>query len=191
MQYHNIPLFPLSAHLLPGGHMALRIFEPRYVRMVKEACANSGFFVLCMLNSRGDQASNNHIFPIGTLCKIVDFDLLDDGLLGIKVEGLCCVSVESVQTQADGLRIGECAEINDWRCAIEEEKITPLRNKLELIYDRYPEIARLYPELKFSDPMWVIYRWLELLPVDAANKQAFLGEKNCDKVLNYICELVQ
>ena len=171
--------------------MALRIFEPRYVRMVKEACAGNGYFVLCMLNSRGDQASNEHIFPIGTLCKIVDFDLLDDGLLGINVEGVCCVSVENIKTEADGLRIGDCTEQHDWSCVIEDEKISPLRIKLELIYDKYPEIARLYPELKFNDPMWVIYRWLELLPVDAANKQAFLGEKNCDNVLNYISELVR
>ncbi|HBY38603.1 LON peptidase substrate-binding domain-containing protein [Marisediminitalea sp.] len=191
MHHHNIPLFPLSAHLLPGGHMALRIFEPRYVRMVKEACAGNGYFVLCMLNSRGDQASNEHIFPIGTLCKIVDFDLLDDGLLGINVEGVCCVSVENIKTEADGLRIGDCTEQHHWSCVIEDEKISPLRIKLELIYDKYPEIARLYPELKFNDPMWVIYRWLELLPVDAANKQAFLGEKNCDNVLNYISELVR
>jgi uncharacterized protein len=97
MHHNNIPLFPLSAHLLPGGHMALRIFEPRYVRMVKEACAGNGYFVLCMLNSRGDQTSNEHIFPIGTLCKIVDFDLLDDGLLGINVEGVCCVSVGNIK----------------------------------------------------------------------------------------------
>ena len=191
MHHHNIPLFPLSAHLLPGGHMALRIFEPRYVRMVKEACAGNGYFVLCMLNSRGDQTSNEHIFPIGTLCKIVDFDLLDDGLLGINVEGVCCVSVGNIKTEADGLRIGDCTEQHDWSCVIEDEKITPLRIKLELIYDKYPEIARLYPELKFNDPMWVIYRCLELLPVDAANKQAFLGEKNCDNVLNYISELVR
>ena len=191
MHHHNIPLFPLSAHLLPGGHMALRIFEPRYVRMVKEACAGNGYFVLCMLNSRGDQTSNEHIFPIGTLCKIVDFDLLDDGLLGINVEGVCCVSVENIKTEADGLRIGDCTEQHHWSCVIEDEKISPLRIKLELIYDKYPEIARLYPELKFNDPMWVIYRWLELLPVDAANKQAFLGEKNCDNVLNYISELVR
>ena len=171
--------------------MALRIFEPRYVRMVKEACAGNGYFVLCMLNSRGDQASNEHIFPIGTLCKIVDFDLLDDGLLGINVEGVCCVSVENIKTEADGLRIGDCTEQHHWSCVIEDEKISPLRIKLELIYDKYPEIARLYPELKFNDPMWVIYRWLELLPVDAANKQAFLGEKNCDNVLNYISKLVR
>ena len=171
--------------------MALRIFEPRYVRMVKEACADSGSFVLCMLKSRGDQSANQHIFPIGTLCRIVDFDLLEDGLLGIKVEGLHCVRIDNVSTEDDGLRTGRCVKVDDWVAKIDEDDIEPLRDKLQLIYDKYPEIAKLYPELKFSEPLWVIYRWLELLPVDAANKQAFLNEQNCDKVLSFINELVQ
>jgi len=191
MQDVVLPLFPLSAHLLPGGHMALRIFEPRYVRMVKEACAGDGCFVLCMLNSRGDLSKNEHIFPIGTLCKIIDFDLLEDGLLGIKVEGQYCVRVNSIATEEDGLRTGAVERITDWTAEIDDGVIEPLRDKLQIIYDKYPEIARLYPELKFSEPLWVIYRWLELLPVDAANKQAFLSEQNCDKVLNYINDLVR
>lgn len=171
--------------------MALRIFEPRYVRMVKEACAGNGKFVLCMLNSRGDQRKNEHIFPIGTLCRIVDFDLLEDGLLGIKVEGVQCVRVSNVRTDNDGLRNGDCVPVDNWKSEVDDVVIEPLRDKLQLIYDKYPEIARLYPELKFSEPLWVIYRWLELLPVDAANKQAFLNEQNCNKVLDYINELVR
>ncbi|OFI32482.1 peptidase S16 [Alteromonas lipolytica] len=159
--------------------------------MVKEACGGSGRFVLCMLNSRGDQQKNEHIFPIGTLCRIVDFDLLEDGLLGIKVEGEYCVRVSEVTTEPDGLRVGVCDPIEDWNAEVEEGDIEPLRDKLQIIYDKYPEIARLYPELKFSEPLWVIYRWLELLPVDAANKQAFLNEHNCKKVLDYINELVR
>ena len=36
MNNHNIelPLFPLSIFLLPGGITRLRIFEPRYLKMV-------------------------------------------------------------------------------------------------------------------------------------------------------------
>ena len=30
----EIPLFPLSSVLFPGGHLPLRIFEPRYLDMV-------------------------------------------------------------------------------------------------------------------------------------------------------------
>jgi Lon protease-like protein len=89
----NCPLFPLSAHILPEGRMALRIFEPRYIRMVKDACRLNEGFVICMLNSKGQKEDNTHIFPTGTYCKVIDFDVLEDGLLGITVEGLKCVSI--------------------------------------------------------------------------------------------------
>ena len=58
MSLERFPLFPLSAHLLPEGRMALRIFEPRYVRMVKQACAANSGFVMCMLNASGDKETN-------------------------------------------------------------------------------------------------------------------------------------
>ena len=37
----TLVLFPLSAHLLPGGIMPLRIFEPRYQRMIAESRSGS------------------------------------------------------------------------------------------------------------------------------------------------------
>jgi len=46
----KLALFPLSAHLLPGGIMPLRIFEPRYQRMIAQA-GDQGF-ALCMLDPR-------------------------------------------------------------------------------------------------------------------------------------------
>lgn len=166
--------------------MALRIFEPRYVRMVKEACANNTTFVLCMLNSQGNESLNQHIQPIGTECQVIDFDLMDDGFLGIKVMGLTCVAIDDIEIQHDQLRTGRCQMLKPWNGDVKDTEIAPLRDKLKAIYSRYPEIANLYPELKFNDPIWVIYRWLELLPVDATNKQRFLNEQSCKKVLDYI-----
>ena len=96
MSVERFPLFPLSAHLLPEGRMALRIFEPRYVRMVKQACAENKGFVMCMLNANGDKNLNEHIHKIGTYAQVVDFDMLDDGLLGIKVAGSHLVEVSSI-----------------------------------------------------------------------------------------------
>ncbi|WP_232367655.1 LON peptidase substrate-binding domain-containing protein [Alteromonas pelagimontana] len=187
----QIPLFPLSAHLLPGGRTSLRIFEPRYVRMVKEACASNSGFVLCMLNARGNKENNEHIFPIGTYAEVIDFDVLDDGLLGIKVAGLFGVEVSDIKTEADGLRIGSCQTIEPWRCNITPEEISPMDERLKEIFDRYQELSSLYEKPAFEDPLWVVHRWLELLPVDARQKQYFLEQKDCHKLLNYLSALVQ
>ncbi|WP_343860474.1 LON peptidase substrate-binding domain-containing protein [Aliiglaciecola litoralis] len=187
----SLPLFPLSAHVLPGGVMSLRIFEPRYVRMVKEACANGTGFAICMLNAQGDKSNNQHIYPLGTYVTVEDFDLLDDGLLGITVKGHRCIRIESITTEEDGLRIGQCRWQDNWKCAIDAETITPMDARLREIFEKYPEVKNLYPSPEFDNPIWVIYRWLELLPVNAEQKQAFLEEKDCRTALEFLSQLVE
>ncbi|MDM7859792.1 LON peptidase substrate-binding domain-containing protein [Alteromonas sp. ASW11-36] len=187
----RLSLFPLSAHLLPGGRMSLRIFEPRYVRMVKEVCASDSVFVVCMLNSEGDKEINTHIHPLGTVGKVIDFDVLEDGLLGVTVEGQHCVKVSSIETESDGLRVGQCEEVDGWTCDISQTDIAPMNMRLKEIFEKYPEVNALYAEPAFDDPIWVIHRWLELLPVDASKKQYFLEQKDCGKALQFLRELIE
>ena len=33
----QLPIFPLTSQVLPEGRMKLRIFEPRYIRLVKDS----------------------------------------------------------------------------------------------------------------------------------------------------------
>jgi Lon protease-like protein len=187
----EIPLFPLSAHLLPGGRMSLRIFEPRYVRMVKEACAANTGFGICMVNAQGDKDKNQHIYAIGTFAKVIDFDLLDDGFLGIIVEAHKCFNIITITTQSDELRVGECQWLDEWPAQPKENSIAPIDERLIEIFDKYPELQKLYQNPKFNDPIWVIYRWLELLPIKAEQKQQFLQQKDCVNALDFLTQLVE
>ena len=44
-----MPLFPLESGLFPGGFISLRIFEIRYLEMIKKAIKNKSSFGLVML----------------------------------------------------------------------------------------------------------------------------------------------
>lgn len=171
--------------------MALRIFEPRYTRMIKEACEKNAGFVICMLDSKGNKEQNTHIFPTGTYCKVIDFDMLDDGLLGVTVEGVKCVTVSNIETQNDGLRIADCENLDVWLCDIDIQELSPMNDRLAEIFDTYDEVRALYEIIKLDDPLWVINRWLELLPVDAEQKQHFLAQKDCKKIVEYLSELIE
>lgn len=186
-----LPLFPLSAHLLPGGRMSLRIFEPRYVRLVKETCGADTGFGLCMLKAQGDKNKNEHIYSVGTFVKVIDFNLLEDGLLSITVEGHRCFKITSITTESDELRIGECQWLDEWTAQPVGLSISPINERLREIFDKYPELQILYQNPKFNDPLWVIYRWLELLPVNAEQKQQFLQQKDCMKALDFLTQLVE
>jgi Lon protease-like protein len=187
----KMPLFPLSSHILLAGRMALRIFEPRYVRMIKQSCATDTGFVICMLDSAGSIETNSHIFPLGTVCKVIDFDMLEDGLLGVTVEGIESVIIQDIETEHDGLRMGTCQPSPTWTCELSMEELHPIDIRLQEIFDRYPDVSSLYSHTAFDDPIWVINRWLELLPVGAEQKQHFLAQQDCSKVLKYLSQLIE
>lgn len=187
----QVPLFPLSSHVLPEGRMALRIFEPRYTRMIKDVCKADTGFVVCMINNAGDKSNNTHIFPLGTYCKVIDFDILDDGLLGVTIEGKYCVSIDEIETQFDGLRVGRVEKSQIWRCESSISQLSPMNERLKEVFEKYPEVGNLYDIMKFDDPVWVVNRWLELLPVGAEQKQHFMAQQDCEKVVRYLSQLIE
>jgi Lon protease-like protein len=159
--------------------------------MVKEACAADTGFGICMMNAQGNKDKNEHIYSIGTYAKVIDFDLLDDGFLGITVEGIRCFEITSITAESDELRLGECEWLDDWTGDCGDYSIAPIDERLKEIFDKYPELQILYQDPKFSDPIWVIYRWLELLPVNAEQKQQLLQQKDCVKALDFLTQLVE
>jgi Lon protease-like protein len=171
--------------------MTLRIFEARYVTMVKEACSSGNGFGICMLNAQGDKRLNTDIYPVGTHVKVIDFDLLDDGLLGITVEGQRCFKINAVQTQQDGLRTADCQWLDTWKTNALQQDIGPLKSCLEDVFINYPELQSLYQQPKFSDPIWVIYRWLELIPVSARHKQTLIQQRDYVQALAFLTQLVK
>lgn len=159
--------------------------------MIKEACASDSGFVLCMLDSGKSRDGNKHIFPIGTLVKVVDFCTLEDGLLGVTVEGVQCVTLSKIETEEDGLRIGQWEPISGWVTPCAGHSFSLLPQRLEQIYQQYPELGELYPEARFDDPLWVLFRWLEILPLEPDRKQKMLASKDLNPLMSYLNELLE
>ena len=114
----DVPLFPLPVVLFPGCRMPLQIFEPRYIDLVKSSLSTGAPFGIVTLS--GDPAQQvvqknstdtapsaaPECLPIGTLATIVDFDQRANGLLGIVVEGVSCIRVESSRVADNHLVVG-------------------------------------------------------------------------------------
>ena len=166
----TLPLFPLGTHVLPGGRLPLRIFEPRYLRMVKEACRSGLGFGMCMLNPRGAGALHS-MYAIGTWVQVIDFATLADGLLGITVEGQQCFRIEQLWQEQDGLRRGQVRYLPEWPPLPLVEPQQPLQQLLVRLYAEHEPLGRLYPTPLPADAAWLCQRWLELLPMQPALKQ--------------------
>ena len=74
----QLALFPLSSFILPGGKMRLRVFEKRYIRLVKEAGLGKRSFAMALLNPFATQHHRDRILPLATEAVIDDFEQLSD-----------------------------------------------------------------------------------------------------------------
>ncbi|TKB49404.1 peptidase S16 [Ferrimonas sediminicola] len=179
----RLPLFPLNAHVFPHGRLPLRIFEARYLRMVRERAGRQPCFAMGMMEK--SSGGSSRVLGVVTLVKMVDFDQLSDGLLGITVEGLSLARVNHVESDEDGLRWGDCRPFELWP---EESPAEDLRIQQALgrLFAEYPEIGQLYPEPGLDSLRWSLQRWLELLPIEASAKVALLTQPSSAMALSLI-----
>jgi len=172
----EFPLFPLKTVLFPGGVLPLKIFETRYLDMVSYCLKNDSGFGVVMIyegNEVGIQPTSIH--PVGTLARIVDFDPLDDGLLGVTCLGVQRLRVVGHRIQPDHLLIGQALWLPDDPVLpplpSHEPLVRVLRGLLE--QDNLTTYARfLTPD--WRDAAWIGNRLTELLPLPLHIRQALL-----------------
>ena len=83
----NLPIFPLNTVLFPGGVLPLRVFEPRYMDMVKACLKDASPFGVCLI--REGQETGKPAVPetIGCTARIIDWDMEQLGVLQIRTLG--------------------------------------------------------------------------------------------------------
>jgi len=169
----DLALFPLNVVLVPDGHLPLRIFERRYLDMIRE-CSGEGKPFGVVLVLQPDESTPAAHVRIGTDAHIRDFHTLDDGLLGIVARGGRKFTVQSTRARDDGLLLGTVAY-----AAREPEIALPPEFGLlaDIVRGFIDKVGGDYPSLeepRLDDAAWVGYRLTELLPLGAAEKQALL-----------------
>ncbi len=184
----NVPLFPLSTVLYPGGPLPLRIFEPRYLDMISDCLKNDKPFGVLLIRSGSDTGPAT-TYEVGTLARITDWYQGSDGLLGITAVGQQRFRLISVKRRSDGLNIGEIEllEPEDHHSLPEEYK--PLANILAGVLD---DLGRLYESLdrQYDDAGWVGYRFAEILPITPEQKQSCLEANDVMQRLDLVQEVL-
>lgn len=185
----QIMLFPLSSVVLPEGKMKLRIFEPRYKRMIAECLKAGTGFGLCLVNNDAGALPHNTA-SIGTFVSIVDFETLDDGLLGITVSGIKRFKVEQVSTDFDGLRHADVTWLPTWQPKQLNEHHLFVGERLQAVYKAFPLLGELYTHCFFDDATWVSQRWIEVLPVTCSEFEKLALQQDCDEMLDFVEEMI-
>lgn len=169
----HVPLFPLGSIVLPGGRIPLQLFEPRYLDMLADCMRAQCGFVVVMVKEGHEARTDATFYDVGTYVQIVDFQQLDNGLLGITVEGLFKVVVQRRWQAPDGLNFGAAERLADEA----EDALPSSHSELAVVLRallRHPVVNQLELTVDFSSARDVGWRLTELLPLDARDKQRLL-----------------
>ncbi len=128
-------LFPLHAILLPGAAMAVRVFEPRYLRMVSDCGRHGRGFGVCLI-LEGEEAGEPALpATIGTEALIEDFGAGEDGLLTLRIRGARRFATQRIQVRDDGLQVADVA----WFGADLAQPVRPEHGLLVTLLERLME----------------------------------------------------
>jgi len=186
----ELPLFPLNSVLFPGGPLALRIFEPRYLDLVSLCLKEGRGFGVVRLDAGREAGGPADFSDTGTEARIVDFSRLDDGLLGITCLGQGRFRVLEAWRQPDGLNVGLVEDLPpDPPVAVPEE----YRFMGEILQRILPELGETYALVPqdFDDAAWLGNRLSEMLPLETSDKQTLLEMNDPVARLAELAEVIQ
>ncbi len=188
--HQSLPLFPLNSVLLPGAAIGLRVFEPRYIDLVRD-CGRSGTgFGVCLILEGGEVGKPATPAAYGTEAWIEDFGSTPDGLLTLQVRGARRFHVRRTRVRDNGLVIGDV----DWRPDDPDDELRAEHGLLSTVLTRVIEHVggehAKAPAARLDDAAWVGWRLAELLPLDSAQRQSLLQEDDPHARLDQLLTLM-
>jgi Lon protease-like protein len=187
-----LPIFPLNTVLFPGGVLPLRVFETRYMDMVRDCMKAETGFGVCLITQgtevqrrKGDSATPERV---GVLAEIRDWDMREMGVLNITTIGRDRFRILDSSTSSGGLIRAKAEIIDpDEPSPIEDEHaacvqlLARIIAELEERHAKEPDDddsgTRTFPFAEpytLGDAGWVANRLCEVLPVPLKAKQKLM-----------------
>ncbi len=179
-----IALFPLNTVLFPEGVLPLRVFETRYIDMVRACMKSNTPFGVVAIQSGAEIGEVATPHAVGTIAHITEWDMPELGVLLIQTRGgdrfriletrllpsqrlearIDFIPTEPVVDGGKNLKV--CAEVLN--VVIQDIE----RRARE---DQEPQFIAPFSEpYELNNPAWVANRWCEILPIPLVEKQRLL-----------------
>jgi len=176
MPADTLPLFPLHTVLLPGAPLGLRVFEPRYLDLVRECGRSGGGFGICLILDGEETGAPATPAAFGTEARIEDFGTGEDGLLTLHVRGARRFHVRRTRVRDNGLLVADVG----WREDSDVDELRPQHGLLAMVLERILEqVGGEHAQAsaaRFDDAAWIGWRLAELLPLSDGQRQSLLQD---------------
>ena len=176
----DLPIFPLRTVLFPGGALPLRVFEARYLDMVRDCMQRDVPFGVCLITEGKEVGETPRHEAVGCLARITEWDMQQLGVLQIRTRGGERFRIASRRVQADGLIRADAQPLEPddddtvpeqfGMCASLVRRIVE-----DLVEKEASAIARMVGEpYLYQSASWVSNRLCEFLPISAKAKQKLM-----------------
>ena len=181
---NHIALFPLSSPLFPDSRMPLRIFEVRYLHMIKQCHQENKPFGIVALRT-GEEVQQpgvtESMHSIGCLARLTDVQEVQPGLLMVECQGEQRFQIQASERGTLGLWHARIDLLEDDIPVDIPPDLQSLANQLgSLIAQSQKQgiehqlpITRPY---RLDECGWVANQWGMLLDIDTKQKVDLLSE---------------
>jgi len=169
----EIPLFPLGVVLFPDGLLQLKLFEARYLDMAARCMGTNSPFGVCLISEGGEVGEPAVPHGLGTIARIVDWDMPQAGLLFIKTVGGERFRIIERRLQPDRLQTARVVPLPEPAPQPVPEALQGALPLLKAIIEDTGSEAFAEPH-RLDDATWVGYRLAEVLPIPSLARQRLL-----------------
>lgn len=184
----RVPLFPLNTVLFPGGVLPLRVFEARYMDMVRQCMKTATPFGVVLITRGGEVGAPAATEAVGTVARIVAWDMPQLGLLHLRAVGDERFHIEQAEVQPDGLQVARVEPIEPDDDLPLDEQYRPCADLLQRVIDDVgsqraddgdepPDPINAIPfesPYRLDSSVWVGNRLCEFMPIPLRAKQKLM-----------------
>ena len=183
----SLPLFPLGSVLFPGGHLALRIFEVRYLDMIGKCHKTGAPFGVVALTQGSEVRKPGAIeefCSVGTIATLAQVQSPQPGLLVVRCTGAQRFRIQASSQLKHGLWVADVQRMDEDQTVPVPPDLQAAANALGRVIaslqargisaDQMP----LRAPYQLDDCAWVANRWCELLPLPPELKQRLMELDN-------------
>lgn len=189
----RLPMFPLNSVLFPHALLPLRIFELRYLQMIRESVESDGEFGVVLIERGFEVGGGDQRFTVGTAARIVEVAELPAGEMAVLAVGLHRLRVEEWLAE-DPYPLGMVTTPDDPALGAEAPRLVreaerALQRVLALASELGTDVGPLRVALS-DDPRVASFQAATLAPVGPLDAQRLLELDATEDRLRLLVELL-